>query len=137
MSPSKKKAAKKNAPRTRTNSQSSKLAKQRGAQFENEIAETLSKFLGVVVKRKLGQARDGGDDLQAGPLRIEAKRRRDIGWINDALAQVDIACQNDHGRTFPMVVTREDKGVAHVVMRFDTLLALLSHITHKGFDAWD
>lgn len=122
----------------RTKSQTGKLAKQRGANYENEIADTLTKFLGVIVKRKLGQARDGGDDLQCGPLRIEAKRRRDIGWINDALTQIDSACKSDTtARSYPMVVTREDGGTSRVVMKLTDFLALLRDTTLHGSDVWE
>ena len=58
--------------------------RRRGAGFEREISGYLSERLGRVVKRKLGQARDSGDDIQVGRFRIECKRRASIaantGW---------------------------------------------------------
>ncbi len=131
----KKTPAKKKAKRTA--SQSSKLAKQRGADYENEIAALLTQFMGVKVTRKLGQARDGGDDLQCGPLRIEAKRRRSIGWLNDALAQVNVACAGDPTRPYPMVVTREDGGASLVIMEFSQFLSLLGAAIAHGTELWD
>jgi large subunit ribosomal protein L19 len=50
----------------------------KGARGENEVAALLSESLGIAVKRKLGQARDGGDDIQVGRWRLEVKRRERI-----------------------------------------------------------
>ena len=41
-----------------------RAARNKGAAAERELASMLSNELGVVVKRKLGQAREGGDDIQ-------------------------------------------------------------------------
>jgi hypothetical protein len=43
-----------------------KSSRDKGARGEREFAELLSNELGQVVKRKLGQARDGGDDISVG-----------------------------------------------------------------------
>ena len=52
-----------------------KTSRNKGAAAERELATMLSDELGFAVKRKLGQARDGGDDIQIGKYRIEVKRR--------------------------------------------------------------
>ena len=40
-----------------------RLQRNRGATTEREIANYLTEQLGTVVKRKLGQARDSGEDI--------------------------------------------------------------------------
>jgi Holliday junction resolvase len=50
-------------------------SRNKGAAGERELAGILSDRLGYVVQRKLGQARDGGDDIQVAKYRIEVKRR--------------------------------------------------------------
>jgi hypothetical protein len=55
-----------------------RMARNKGARGENELAKLLSDELGFVVKRKLGQARDGADDIEVGPYRIECKRQETL-----------------------------------------------------------
>ena len=55
-----------------------RMARNKGARGENELAAMLSDELGTVVKRKLGQARDGADDIEIGKFRIEVKRRETL-----------------------------------------------------------
>ena len=52
----------------------SKLAKDRGASYEREVCKALSDALGSKVTRVLGQARDGGSDIDLGPFMIDCKR---------------------------------------------------------------
>jgi Holliday junction resolvase len=69
-----------------------KASRDKGARGERELAEILSHELGVVVKRKLGQARDGGDDIQVGKFRIEVKRREKLS-IDSWCEQVEKASE--------------------------------------------
>lgn len=59
-------------------SRAGKSSRRRGAQAERELAAILSGELGIVIKRNLGQAREGGDDITIGQFRIEAKRQEKI-----------------------------------------------------------
>jgi hypothetical protein len=68
-----------------------KSSRDKGARGEREFAELLSNELGQVVKRKLGQARDGGDDISVGRYRIEVKRREKLA-IEAWCKQVEAAC---------------------------------------------
>jgi Holliday junction resolvase len=71
---------------------SGKMARNKGATGERELAAILTNELGFKVERKLGQARDGGDDIQIGKYRIEVKRRETLrpdAWAE----QVEEACQ--------------------------------------------
>ena len=53
-------------------------ARNKGATGERELAALLQDQLGFVVKRNLGQARDGEDDITIAQFRIEVKRRERI-----------------------------------------------------------
>lgn len=87
----------------------------RGARGEREFAEMLSNELGQVVKRKLGQARDGGDDIQVGRFRIEVKRREKLAieaWCKQVEASctvaADIAEDGQVREDVPVVVFRRN-----------------------------
>lgn len=69
-----------------------KSSRDKGARGERELADLLSNELGQVVKRKLGQARDGGDDIQIGKFRIEVKRREKLA-IEQWCKQVEAASE--------------------------------------------
>lgn len=68
-------------------------ARNKGARGENELAKILTDELGFVVKRKLGQARDGADDIQIDKFRIEVKRRERL-QIEEWCKQVE-ACTEE------------------------------------------
>jgi Holliday junction resolvase len=67
-----------------------KASRNKGAAAERELATMLSDQLGVTIKRKLGQARDGGDDIQIGKYRIEVKRREALR-LDEWCKQVEAA----------------------------------------------
>ena len=67
-----------------------KTSRNKGAAAERELATMLSDELGFAVKRKLGQARDGGDDIQIGKYRIEVKRREALR-LDEWCKQVEAA----------------------------------------------
>ena len=93
----------------------------KGATFEREIATRLTAVLGVPVKRRLGQARDAGHDLQgAEPFIFELKRRARIGamrWYEQAARAA-----NTDGSDIPAVILREDNGPAAVLISLDDFL---------------
>lgn len=99
-----------------------KLQRQRGASTEREIANYLSEQLGFVVRRKLGQARDSGEDINVPPFRIEVKRRR-------KLAVLDFMRQCETGSTageVSVVIMRVDGDMRPVVMlRLDDFIPLM------------
>jgi hypothetical protein len=78
----------------------------------------LSHELGVVVKRKLGQARDGGDDIQVGKFRIEVKRREALA-IEKWCKQVEAACE---GGDVPIVAFRRSGEPWRAVVPMDWLI---------------
>lgn len=100
----------------------------KGAVFERDIAHAFAEFLGIEVKRNIGQARDGGDDITLGPLAIECKRRKTMttiyGWLKQAeraVAQLDLF---RNAPRMPVVVARADAEPAVVICSLETFLAL-------------
>ena len=99
----------------------SKMQRTKGAAGERELAEILTATLGVKINRKLGQARDGGDDIQTGPYRWEVKRRARLS-VYDFMEQIEAAC----GPTdTPVVAMRADHKGWLVMMRLEDILPLL------------
>lgn len=90
--------------------------RRRGAALERLIAKIFSEQLGVECKRKLGQARDGGIDLEPAytDLAIEIKCRKTLGGIYQWMRQAVIGAAR--GKT-PVVVMRQDGGEPLVLMR--------------------
>ena len=83
-----------------------KSQRTKGASGEREAAALLNELLGLQVARRLGQARDGGDDLiGCAPFRVEVKRRARIGQIYDWLAQVQVGAS---ATELPVVMARAD-----------------------------
>jgi hypothetical protein len=101
----------------------------KGATGEREVANLLSDQLGTVVKRKLGQARDGGDDIQVGRFHIEVKRQERLA-IEQWCQQVELACtsvtpidqEGQLGRPVPVVVFRRNGQPWRAVVPFDFLI---------------
>lgn len=84
----------------------------KGAEGEREACRLLSEEFGLPVARKLGQARDSGEDIELGPFTIEVKRRKRIGMAYDWIAQVSAAGDR------PVVMCREDGGEWLVIVPF-------------------
>lgn len=95
--------------------------RRRGASAERELAALLSESLGTVVKRNLGQSREGGDDITIGKYRIECKRHNKLA-IPAWLRQVEEACKDGD---VPIVAFRQDGQPWRVVLRLDDFLPLL------------
>jgi hypothetical protein len=99
-----------------------RMARNKGARGENELAAMLSDELGFVVKRKLGQARDGADDIEVGPFRIEVKRRETLA-IMQWVRQIEACTPKDQ---IPVVAFRQNGQEWRVVMRMKDFLPLMS-----------
>lgn len=95
--------------------------RRRGASAERELAAILADHLGVPVKRNLGQARDSGDDITIGRLRIEVKRCERLA-IPAWTRQVEAAAGPDD---IPLVAYRQDGEPWRVVIRLEDILPML------------
>lgn len=98
-----------------------RMSRNKGAAAERELAQILSDELGFVVKRKLGQARDSGDDIQVGKFRIEAKRRETLAlpaWCR----QIEEHCQEGE---VAIVAYRQNGQPWRIVMKLEDFLPLM------------
>lgn len=99
-----------------------RMSRNKGAAAEREFTGILSDHLGTVVKRKLGQARDSGDDVQVGKFRIEVKRRETLA-IMQWCRQVE-ACSAEH--EVPVVAFRQNGQDWRIVMKLKDFLPLMA-----------
>lgn len=103
-------------------SRRSRRSRNKGASGEREFAALLSETLGEEIKRKLGAARDGGDDVVAGMFSFEVKRRESLS-VEQWLAQ---AVENADSGRIPVVVYRKNGQTEwRVVMQFKDFAPLL------------
>lgn len=69
---------------------SGKHSRNKGAGGERELCALLSDAFGEKITRKLGQARDSGNDIDLPPYRIEVKRRQRIGNLYSWMLQAEL-----------------------------------------------
>ena len=94
-------------------------SRRKGANGEREIAGILTELLGQEVSRRLGQAREGGHDLNGtGPYILEIKRRARIGGIHEWMAQAEASCEPGASQA-PVVAFRADGERWLVAMRIE------------------
>lgn len=97
-----------------------KSQRNKGATYEREVASKLSAALGTDVKRRIGQSRDGGHDLDGtGRLVVECKRRKTLTTVESWMKQAEAAAEIVDGG-LPIVIAREDNGTDLVIMRLTT-----------------
>ncbi len=101
-----------------------KSQRTKGAVFEREVARFFSERLGCDFKRNIGQARDGGNDIDVGPLVIECKRRKSLKTIEGWLDQADRAAMARSLAHVPVVVARSDDNSAFVILSLDDFYIL-------------
>ena len=98
-----------------------RMSRNKGAGAEREFAALVSAAVGVEVKRKLGQAREGGDDLQLGKFRFEIKRHENLAimaWVRQIEACVE-------KWEVPVVAFRQSQQEWRCVIKLKDLLDLL------------
>ena len=99
----------------------SKYQRTKGHNFERETAKDLGLALGVAVKRNIGQARDGGDDITIPPFRIECKIRAKIA-VYKWMEQVQAALKENQ---IPVIILRADQQKPLVLIEYDTFKKFL------------
>jgi len=98
-----------------------RMSRNKGAAAERELAALLTDELGFVVKRKLGQARDSGDDVQVGRFRIESKRTETVS-VPKWCRQIESHCAPGE---VPIVAFRQNGQPWRIVMKLNDFLPLL------------
>lgn len=104
-----------------------KSQRTKGASYEREVAKQFSEAINSYFARNIGQSRDGGNDIDVGPLCIEAKRRKSLKTIESWMAQAQAAADTRAARgriAYPVVVARQDAGESLIVFRLDDFLEL-------------
>lgn len=96
-------------------------ARNKGSQGERELAALLSDHLGFVVKRNLGQARDGGDDLTVQHFKIEVKRRERLE-IDKWSEQVEACVQPGE---VPVLAYRRNGQPWRVCLRLEDFIPMM------------
>lgn len=95
------------------------------------MCDTLSEGLGlgIKIKRNIGQARDGGNDIDLPPFLIECKRRKTLGtvygWLQQAIDSLpEFLRRHGASHAIPVVVAREDNGESIAILRLQDFIAL-------------
>ncbi len=97
----------------------------KGAVFERAMATRLTTWAGIVVKRILDQAREGGHDLRLGRWRIECKAYKSLGKIEDALQQCEVGKRDTD---IAVVIAKENNCPPMVAMRLSDFLDLTQRL---------
>lgn len=79
-------------------------SRRKGADGERELVSKLRDLFGIAVDRRLGQARDSGNDVHVGPFAIECKRRAQAEFLYAAMRQCKEGCE----QRIPVVALRAD-----------------------------
>lgn len=93
----------------------------KGAAGERELAALLSEHLGFVVKRNLGQARDGADDLTVQHFRLEVKRQETLR-IDQWSEQVEACAQPGE---IPVLMYRRNGQPWRVCLRLEHFIPMM------------
>jgi hypothetical protein len=111
-----------------------KSQRTKGAVGEREVAALFSAHTGREYKRNIGQARDGGNDIDIEDLVVEVKRRKTLGtiygWLQQAIAAAtqplpaSVINMQPILRGTPVVVARQDGGEWVVVLRLRDFLPI-------------
>ena len=95
-----------------------RASRNKGASAERELAAMLSDELGYPIKRKLGQAREGGDDIQVENYRLEVKRREKLA-VESWCKQVEEVAEPGE---WPVVVFRRSGQKWRAVVPIELLI---------------
>jgi Holliday junction resolvase len=93
----------------------------KGAAGERELAGILKNHLGFEVKRNLGQARDGADDITIQKFRIEVKRQERL-QVDKWSEQVESCSKSGE---IPVLAYRRNGQPWRVCLRLDDFIPML------------
>jgi Holliday junction resolvase len=93
----------------------------KGAAGERELAGILKDQLGFEVKRNLGQARDGADDITIQKFRIEVKRQERL-QVDKWSEQVESCSKSGE---IPILAYRRNGQPWRVCLRLDDFIPML------------
>ena len=93
----------------------------KGAAGERELASILKDHLGFEVKRNLGQARDGADDITIQKFRIEVKRQERL-QVDKWSEQVESCSKSGE---IPILAYRRNGQPWRVCLKLDDFIPLM------------
>ena len=93
----------------------------KGAAGERELAGILKDYLGFEVKRNLGQARDGADDITIQKFRIEVKRQERL-QVDKWSEQVESCSKSGE---IPVLAYRRNGQPWRVCLKLDDFIPML------------
>lgn len=100
-----------------------RYAKQKGERGEREVCALITKITGEESKRKLGQAREGGGDVDWGPFLLEVKARSTVAmpaWQTQVCAAVEGTGQ------VPAVVWRRNGEKWWIAVPFEDFVSIFN-----------
>jgi hypothetical protein len=104
----------------------------RGSVYEREVVKVFSDYFAPHdFARNIGQARDGGNDIDVGRLVIECKRRKKMLTIDSWMQQAEAACDREQGKV-PIVVARADQGQSLVILTLEDFLSLADEAIQRS-----
>jgi hypothetical protein len=107
-----------------------KSQRTKGAVFERDVRDAFGSALGRQFQRNIGQARDGGNDLDIGVLCVEVKIRKTLGtiygWLQQSIASIPAFTRRTGvEKPIPIVVARQDGDSSPlVILRLSDFLIL-------------
>jgi hypothetical protein len=111
-----------------------RYAKQKGERGEREVCGIITRLTGEPSKRKLGQARDSGGDVDWGPFLLEVKARQTVSmpaWQE----QVRIAA-HESGQV-PAVVWRRKGEEFWIAVPFEEFISIFNTLRLAAMGAQD
>lgn len=103
-----------------------KAQRTKGAAYECEVAKLFTTYFAPhSFERNIGQTRDGGNDIDVGPLVVECKRRKSLATLTGWMRQAKAAAARRMGNpSIPVVVMRADGGENLVLVRLPDFLRM-------------
>lgn len=100
-----------------------RYAKQKGERIEREVCAIITQLTGEESKRKLGQAREGGGDVDWGPFLLEVKGRSTVAmpaWQKQVCEAVEGTGQ------VPAVVWRRNGEKFWIALPFEEFVSIFN-----------
>lgn len=111
-----------------------KLSRTKGAVFERVVSQRLSDLTGEKIQRNIGQARDGGNDIDCPPFVVECKHYASLGLVQKAMTQAQVAAlRKEWMPKIPLVVAKANNRPPLAVLDFEDFMRLMQD--HPLFNA--
>jgi hypothetical protein len=109
-------------------------AKRKGERVEREVCAVIARLTGEETKRKLGQAREGGGDVDWGPFLLEVKARETVSmpaWQKQVTEAVEGTGQ------VPAVVWKRKREEFWIALPFEEFISIFNTLRLAAMGAQD